>query len=286
MPTTRDVLLQSVFSFIVLFILARILGKRQVAQLNFFDYIVSITVGDIAASWSLDNIKGIHAISSLAIWAGLSLIVSLIQRKSYKGRIFLDGRPSVVIQHGNVLEENLKKSNLSIEEMMMMLRQKDIFKLSDVEYAILETNGTLSVMKKTELQPVTPKDAGIKVIPEYESRLLIIDGHVMEKSLQHSGYTREWLLGEIMKQGASDFKDVFIAQVDSNGNVYVDLYKDVLKEPPIKEKPLLAASLKKIQADLEMFTLQTKNRQAKETYGKAATHLKDLIAQISPFLKE
>ncbi|CAM3900204.1 DUF1657 domain-containing protein [Alicyclobacillus pomorum] len=89
-----------------------------------------------------------------------------------------------------------------------------------------------------------------------------------------------------MKQGASDFRDVFIAQVDSNGNVYVDLYKDVQKEPPIKEKPLLAASLQKIQADLEMFALQTENRQAKETYGEAATHLKSLIAQISPFLKE
>ena len=89
-----------------------------------------------------------------------------------------------------------------------------------------------------------------------------------------------------MKKATLDQIDVFIAQVDSNGNVYVDLYNDVLKEPPIKEKPLLAASLKKIQADLEMFTLQTKNRQAKETYCKAATHLKDLIAQISPLLKE
>lgn len=286
MPTTEEVLLQSFVSFIVLFILARVMGKRQVAQLNFFDYIIGITVGNIAASWSLDDVKGIHAVGSLLVWTILSVVVAWIQRKSYRGRIILDGRQVLLIQNGQVLDGNLKKANLDIEEMMMLLRQKDVFKLSDVEYAVLETNGSLSVMKKSELQPLTPKDAGVQVTSEREPRLVIIDGHVMEKSLQKSGFSKQWLLGEIMKQGASDFRDVFLAQIDSGGSVYVDLYRDSLQEPQIQEKPLLAASLKKLQYDMESFALQTNNVDAKQSYAKSADTLRKLLQELSPFLKE
>ncbi|MFB5189102.1 DUF421 domain-containing protein [Alicyclobacillus fastidiosus] len=284
--TTWEILIQSLVSFIVLFILARIMGKRQVAQLNFFDYIVGITIGNIAASWSLDEVKSIHAIASLLVWTIVPLIVAFVQRKSYRGRILLDGKQQTLVKNGQILERNLKKSNLNIEELMLLLRQKDIFKLSDVEFAVLETNGSLSAMKKTELQPVTPKDAGIQVIGEREPRLVIIDGHVMERALQQTGYSREWLLGEIMKQGASDVKDVFIAQIDSNGSVYVDLYHDSIQEPRIKEKPLLAASLKKLQADMMSFALETNNPHAKESYTQGADTLDKLLKDVTPFLKE
>ncbi|GMA61288.1 DUF421 domain-containing protein [Alicyclobacillus fastidiosus] len=284
--TIWEVLIQSLISFIVLFILARIMGKRQVAQLNFFDYIVGITIGNIAASWSLDEVKNVHAIASLLVWTIAPLIIAFIQRKSYRGRIILDGKQQILVQEGQVLEKNVKKANINIEELMQLLRQKDIFKLSDVEFAILETNGSLSAMKKSELQPVTPKDTGIQVINEREPRLVIIDGHVMERSLQQTGYSREWLLGEIMKQGASDVKDVFIAQIDSNGSVYVDLYHDSIREPQIKEKPLLAATLKKLQADMMSFALETNNPRAKESYTQGADVLEKLIKEVTPFLKE
>ncbi|QSO48277.1 DUF421 domain-containing protein [Alicyclobacillus mengziensis] len=286
MPTTPEVLYQSVIAFAFLFLLARLLGKRQVAQLNFFDYIAGITIGNIAASWSLDEIRNLHAIISLVIWTGLSLLLSFVQRKSRRARLLLDGRPTVLIRNGNVLEDNLRKANLDLEEMMLLLRQKSAFKVADVEYAILETNGTLNVMKKTELEPLTPKDAGIQVLPEREPRVLIVDGHVIQASLERSGYSREWLLGEIMKQGATDFKDVFLAQVDSNGSLYVDLYRDQQKEPQIKEKPLVAASLKKIQADLENFALETRNQQAKASYTRTSQQLKQLLEDLSPYLRD
>ncbi|MBX5436210.1 MAG: DUF421 domain-containing protein [Alicyclobacillaceae bacterium] len=286
MPNTWEVLYQSVIAFFVLLILARVMGKRQLSQLTFFDYIVGITVGNVAASWSLDDVKTRHALICLFIWTGLSLIVAWLQRKSYRARIWIDGRPTVLVEHGKVLEHNLKRVNLSVEEMMALLRQKDIFKLSDVEYAILETTGKISVMKKADTLPVTPKDAGIPVAEQHEPRMLIIDGNVMEKSLKDAGYSKAWLLGEIMKHGARDFSDVFLAQVDSNGRVYVDLYEDRRHQQPIREKPLLAATLKKIQADLELFALETNNEGAKRAFADMANKLQSLLEQVGPVLRE
>jgi len=286
MPTTLEVLYQSVLAFIVLLALARLMGKRQIAQLTFFDYIVGITIGSIAGSWSLDQTKNIHAVSSLLVWTGLSMIVAFIQRKSYRGRVLMDGRPTVIVQRGHVLEDNLRKTHLSIDEVMLLLRQKDVFKLTDIEYAILEANGSISVMKKSELMPVTPRDAGIPVVPEHEPRLVIIDGHLMGRSLAATGYTREWLLGELKKQGASDLKDVFVAQIDSTGKVYVDLYRDDIQGAEVKVKPLVAASLKKIQADLEVYALETKNQEAKQSYAKMASRLERIVRDLEPYLRD
>lgn len=285
-PITHEVIYQSIVAFFFLFLLARLLGKRQIAQLTFFDYIAGITIGNIAALWSLDEVKTRHAILSLVIWALLSIVLAYIQKKSYWSRVIMDGRPTVMIRNGEILEKSLSKEHLSVEELMLMLRQKDIFKVSDVEYAVFEHNGKLSVMKKSELQPITPKDAHIPVVEEHESRVLIIDGNVMDISLKQLGYTKEWLLGEIMRQGAQKFDDVFFAQIDSNGNLYVDLYHDSVKFPEIKMKPLLAASLKKMQTDLEKFALETQNADAKKSYMDMAHKLKSVLDEALPFLKE
>lgn len=175
---------------------------------------------------------------------------------------------------------------MSTEELLMLLRQKDVFKVSDAEYAVLENNGKLSVMKKTELQPLTPKDTSVTVVAEHEPRVLIIDGNVMEKSLAQLGYTQQWLLDEIMKYGVRSFKDVFFAQIDSNGTVYVDLYEDEAKIPQVKMKPLLAATVKKLQADMESYALETENQEAKKSYAEMADKLNELIEAIVPYLKE
>ncbi|MCL6443976.1 MAG: DUF421 domain-containing protein [Alicyclobacillus sp.] len=285
MPTTPEVLAQSLIAFVVLFILARVMGKRQVAQLTMFDYIVGITIGNIAAAWSLDDVRSIHAVCALLVWSILPLLLAIVQRKSYRARIWLDGRPSIVIHRGRVLDKNLRKARLDLEELLLLLRKKDIFKLSDVEYAVFEVDGSLTVMKKSEVQPVTPKDMGIPIEPEHESRVLIIDGKVMTRSLEDLGYTKEWLLGEVMKQGAQSFKDVFVAQIDSTGTLYVDLFDDQLIIPQVPARPLLAASLKKIQADLETFALQTDNPQAKRMFADSAEQLKSLLGRVGPFLK-
>ncbi|GGJ05454.1 hypothetical protein GCM10010885_13200 [Alicyclobacillus cellulosilyticus] len=283
--TWQEVLFQSLIAFFVLFVLARLLGKRQVAQLTMFDYIAGITIGNIAAAWSLDEVRSIHAVISLLVWTGLVLLLAWIQRKSYRARVVLDGRPTVVIEGGKVLEENLKKANLSIEELMLLLRRKDVFKLADVEYAVFETNGELSVLKKTSVQPLTPKDAGMLVMDEAQPRLVVIDGHVMNRSLEEAGYTKAWLLAELNKLGARDFSDVFMAQVDAQGNVYADLYQDAVHRPQVPERPLLLAHLKKMQADFELWALETVDKEAKALYERTARQLNDLVHKVEPLLR-
>ncbi|HEX6922692.1 MAG TPA: DUF421 domain-containing protein [Bacillales bacterium] len=287
MPEVVLILIRSILAFIVLLILSRIMGKQQLSQLTFFDYIVGITIGSIAASMSVDqNIKILNGFASLVVWGLFPVLLSILSMKSFRFHNLTSGKPTVMIKNGQIQEENLKKEKMSFGDLMSMLRNKQIYKLSDVELAVMEINGKLSVMKKSETQPITPKILGMQVEKESEPRILVLDGNLMNKSLNESGYSEEWLLGEVQKQGAEGFNDVFLAQVDSTGSVYVDLYQDQLKKPDVKQKPLVAATLKKVEADLEMFASQTKNEEAKAMYDEQAKKMQRLIGKLQPFLKE
>lgn len=286
MPELLLIFIRSVISFVVLLILARLMGKQQLSQLTFFDYVVGITIGSISAAMAVDqNIKILNGITGLVVWGGFPILLSLLSLKSIKFRKLTDGKPTVMIENGKVKEQNLKKEMMTFEELVQLLREKNVFKLSDVELAVMEINGKLSVMKKSESAPVTPKVLGLTIEEEHKPQIVILDGKLNEKSLNKTGYTREWLLGEAMKQGASDFSDVFIAQIDSNGKVYIDLYQDKLKKPEVKQKPLLKASLKKVHADLLTFAAQTNDREAKQMYAQEARKVEDLIVSMSPYLK-
>lgn len=287
MPEIVLILVRSMISFILLLALARLMGKKQLSQLTFFDYVIGITIGSIAASMSVDqNIKILNGLGALVVWGSFSVLMALASLKSYTFRRVADGTPAVVIKNGKIQEKNMKKLRMPIDQVMPLLRQKSVFKLSDVELAVMEENGQLSVMKKTDTDPVTPKVLGMTVEKEQEPQIVVVDGKLIEKSLKNTGYTKEWLLGEVEKQGGEDFKDVFLAQIDSKGNVYIDLYNDQMKKPESKPRPLLAASLKKVQADLEGFALETEDEEAKSTYQQQSQTLQQMIDQLQPYLKE
>lgn len=287
MPEIVLILIRSVVSFIVLLILSRVMGKQQLSQLTFFDYIVGITIGSIAASMSVDqNIKILNGFAALVIWGLFPVLLSYISMKSFRFHQLTSGKPTVMIKNGQLQEHNLKRQKMSFGELMALLRKNQIYKLSDVELAVMEINGNLSVMKKSEAQPITPKILGIQLEEEHAPRILVLDGNLMEKSVNESGYSKEWLLGEVQKQGAEGFNDVFLAQIDSKGNVYVDLYQDQLQKPPVKQKPLVAATLKKAAADLETFASQTDDKEAKQLYEEQAKKMQRLIGDLQPYLKE
>ncbi len=219
------ILIRSIGAFLLLLLMARIMGKKQISQLTFFDYCVGITIGSIAATMSVDqNIKIVNGLLSLFIWGLFPIILAYIGMKSRIFSNITDGKATILIENGEVLEKNMRKNVLTINELILLLREKGVFKISDVEMAVLETNGQLSVMLKTDQQPVTPTTLAIHQEPEHGPSILIMDGKVLNKSLQKLGYSREWLAAEIQKQGAKDFKDVFMAQMDSKKNLYVDLY--------------------------------------------------------------
>lgn len=286
MPEYMLTIVRSFISFAFLMVMTRIMGKKQLSQLTFFDYCVGITIGSIAAAMAIDqNIKISNGIVGLIILGIFSVFLSYGGLKSIKFRHLTDGTPSIVIEQGKILEKNLKKSKMSTDELMLFLREKGIFKVSDVEMAVVETNGQLSVMKKSDQQPLTPHQLGLAVKEEHGPAIVITDGQLLRKSLSALGYSTKWLLNEIIKQGATGYNDVFLAQIDSSGNVYVDLYNDQIEQQKGREGQLLAASLKKAQADLEKYSLQVQDPKMKMLYEQQANILKGSLALLTPYLK-
>jgi uncharacterized membrane protein YcaP (DUF421 family) len=289
-PTLSDmelILLRGLIGFVFLLILARLLGKRQVKQITYFDYIVGITIGSLAAELTFSpDVRMSNFIVGMLIWSLIPMALSKLELVSYHFRKLSEGQPTLLIKNGHILEENLKKERLSVDELMIHLRQKNAFKISDIDTALMETNGIVNVLMKSELQPVTPKTAGITIEHEHMPHLLIIDGNVIKQELHANGYSEERLLGEIRKQGGESFSDVFVAQVDSMGTVYVDLYNEAKKLPEMKHKLITAANIKKLQADLQSFALKTKNTAAKTMYQQHVKTLDDLFDEISVYLKE
>lgn len=240
------VAIQALVAFIVLFIITRISGKRQLSQLTFFEYIVGITVGDIASFVSTDvNVNLVHGYTSLFIWAGIPLVFEFLTLKSKRLRDLTEGMRTVVIKDGKILENNLKKVRYTADELLEQLRLKNAFDVSDVEFAALETNGQLSVMLKKEARPVTVKDMRLILPEEKEPQTVIIDGNILFEPLANFGLNKHWLMTELDKLGVS-LDNVFLAQVDSFGQLYVDLYDDKIHPPEAKEKQLLLATLKKM----------------------------------------
>jgi uncharacterized membrane protein YcaP (DUF421 family) len=287
MPDYIEVALRAIFSFIVLFTLARILGKKQISHLTFFDYVVGIVIGDMASTMAIDTeMKITNGLIGLVVYTLFSIILAYGAIKSFKFRDLVESSPSILVKNGNILEKNLFKHKMTYDDLMNGLREKDAFKLDEVEMAILETNGQISVLKKPEYQSLTPSDIGLSMEEDHAPSLIIIDGTLLLKRLNYLNYSEDWLLSEIKKQGANKIEDVFLAQINSDGSVYVDLFQDEKKNLQEKRKPDIAAKLRRVQADIESIASQTKDKNAQKMYFNQSKELENMINKINPYLKE
>nr|WP_263326210.1 DUF421 domain-containing protein [Neobacillus sp. Marseille-Q6967] len=284
MPSWADLFIRSFSFLILLFLITKLLGKKQISELSFFEYISGITIGSIAgeaiAGLEKNMFQGMVAI---AIFGLTTLLVDIIALKSKSFRDFVEGRGTVLIKDGKVLEDNLKKEKYTIDELSALLRQKNIFKIADVEFAVLEPEGDLSALLKKENRPITPKDLQMKVVNEKEPQTVIMDGKILDESLRSAGKSRSWLNTELTKLNAT-LDNVFIGQVDSYGELTVDLYDDKIQVPSPSQRPLLLATLKKTQADLEIFSLGTDCEKSKQMYKKNAKTLQETIDKLTPYL--
>jgi uncharacterized membrane protein YcaP (DUF421 family) len=286
LPSWLDIFIRSFAVLVILFFLAKLLGKKQVSQLTLFEYVVGITFGSIAAELSTGLERNFMlGLLSLLIWTIVPFGITLFSLKNKKFRDFIEGKPTVVIKDGKIQEDNLTKEKYSVDDLMELLRQKNAFNIADVEFAILEASGDLNVMLKKEKQPLTPKDIQLKVPQEKEPHTVILEGKILDESLGFTGYNRAWLLTELEKLNVA-LPNVFIGQVDPYGKLSVDIYDDKIKLPQSQEKPLLLATLRKCQADLELFSLATESNPAKQMYTRNAARLHKLIEKAKPFLKE
>lgn len=229
MPDVVLILIRSVVAFLTLLVMTRFMGKKQISQMTMFDYVVGITIGSIAAAMSVDqNVTMLDGIVSTLIWGFFTIMLGTLSLKSYRLRKLMEGEPVILVQRGKVLEDNLRKARMDATELLENLRENRVFDLAEVEFAVLEKNGQLSVMKKTDLEPVTPRDLQLDIRLKREPRIVIMDGNVMHRTLTSLGYNEKWLLAKIREAGAKRFSDVFLAQIDQDGQVYVDLFQDGL----------------------------------------------------------
>lgn len=228
--------LRTIFIYAFVLLMMRLMGKREIGKLSIFDLIVSFMIADLSAI-VLDDVKRplMEAIVPIIALVLLQIGVSFLLLKSRKARNIIDGEPSILVKDGKILDSVMTKARYNLDDLLMQLREKDIPDVSDVEIAILEPSGKLSVFPKAEKLPLMKGDVEkiVSRIRPYRMPVpVIIEGKVQEKELQETGYNHIWLKQELRKKGVKDFKDVFYASVDQYGNIYVDVKDN--KQPPNK----------------------------------------------------
>ncbi|MEH7441152.1 DUF421 domain-containing protein [Bacillus sp. JJ1122] len=224
METILTTMLRTLLGFSVLFFLTRILGKKQLSQMTFFTYITGIALGNIAGDMVVHrDIKLIDGVTGLTLWAFLTLTIEYIALKSAKARILLDGEPTIIIKQGKIIEKAMKSNKLNMDDLTMLLRIKNIFSITEVDYAILEPNGQISVLKKVEFENVINKDAAIPITPrKYLPSELVVDGKIVLKNLKELSLSEDWLLNELRKKGIHTLTDTFYAELQSDGTIFAE----------------------------------------------------------------
>lgn len=229
---------RTVLMYITVFVVMRIMGKREVGKLSIFDLVISIMIADIAV-FALEDVnkplyEGIVPMATLVL---IQIGMAMLSLRYRKLRVWLDGKPSVIIHNGKINREEMRKQRYNLDDLLMQLRSKKVDSVADVEFAVLETSGQLSVFPKDKSGKTgnsgnsgnsggrkNKENASIASKIKYEELPLplIMDGKVNEENLQKIGKTRFWLKNQIQSKGLSDFKQVFFCSMDHNGKLYIN----------------------------------------------------------------
>ena len=218
-----NISMRSTLIVVVLLILTRLLGKKQMSQLTYFNYITGVTMGSVAGDFISEvNMPVVDALASLIAICILTELNSFIALKSTSYRKVMDGDDIILIKKGKIIKPALKSCRMSVNILLMLLRQSNTFSVEEVEYAILETNGSLSVMKRQQAQPIIKSDLDIKAEKiKNLPREVISEGKIMKANLKELNKDEEWLKNELRKNNIESVKDVFYAEVRSDGTLYI-----------------------------------------------------------------
>ncbi len=219
----------SLGSILVLFILTKIMGNREISQLNMFDYIVGITIGSIAAEMatSLEN-NFWEPVVAMIVYGLVATGISYVTCKSIKFRRLVSGRGKILLDNGKLYRKNFIKAKLDINEFLMQARINGYFNIADIQTAILESNGKISFLPVSSKRPVNPEDLNLNPPCDNVVINVILDGVVLKENLEQTGKDIKWLEKELEKQNISNLKDIFLATYDNNQNlsVYVKWQKE------------------------------------------------------------
>lgn len=210
------IFIKSIGSILALFFLTKIMGRKQLSQLNLYDYVVGITIGSVAADISVDlESHFMYGIIVMVVYTLVSVLISHFTAKSIKLRRFVIGSPIIVIEDGKIIEDNVEKAKLDISDLLQEARTNGYFDISEIEFAIMEANGKVSFMPKSKYAPLTPSDAKVKVDYKGLCANLVIDGNIMSNNLKVIKKDDKWLLTRLKKEGYNHVEDLLLVTCDS-----------------------------------------------------------------------
>ena len=205
------VLLTALLSVAALFLITKIMGHKQVAQLDFFDYVSGITIGSIGAELATELESPYRPLIALAVYGVVSALLGLIARKAPKVRKYINGSPSILMDGGTIYRRNLTKAKLDLSEFMLLCREQGYFDLDEIQLAVFEHNGKISILPKAANRPATPEDLKITAKATHIGVEVIMDGRVMGENLSRVGRDENWLAKQLKLQGHKDAKKIFLA---------------------------------------------------------------------------
>ena len=204
------VILTSLLSVAALFIITKIMGHKQVAQLDFFDYISGITIGSIGAELATELEEPYPPLIALAVYGLASIVLNFLTQRISKTRKYINGAPTFLMNNGRLYRKNLKQAKLDLSEFMLLCREQGYFDLDEIQTAIFEHNGKLSILPKAENRPITPKDLKIMTKPDFIGVEVIMDGCIMGENLSRMGRDENWLIKQLKAQGYKEAKEIFL----------------------------------------------------------------------------
>ncbi|MBS3873297.1 MAG: DUF421 domain-containing protein [Firmicutes bacterium] len=224
--TLLGVVLRTGLSFMLLFLMVRLVGKQQLSQMTFFDFISGITIGSLAAISATDLEAAWKAWLAIVIWTAFTILAAKIALYNRQWRKLIDGEPTILIHKGKILENNLGKVRYTMDDLRTQLRVKGAFSLGDVEYAILETTGEISVMKNPQQEPPVRQD--FLFVGQYTGleTELIVDSEIVYENLKSLQKDEKWLRDMLAAFGVQYVSEVAYCSVDERGKFYVDRYDD------------------------------------------------------------
>lgn len=213
------VILTALLSAVVLFLIAKIMGHKQISHLDMFDYVTAITIGSIAAELATELEEPWRPLIATIVYGLVSVGLSFITSKSPRSRKFINGTPTIVMDKGKLYRDNMKKAKLDLTEFMVLCRQLGYFNLNDIETAIFEYNGKLSILPVSNKRPANPADMNLTPPKEYISTEVIMEGRILYENLKRKGLDETWLKRQLDAQGYNNAKEIFLGVCDENNTL-------------------------------------------------------------------
>lgn len=213
---------RSLFSLLTLFLITRLIGRKQVSELSLFDYVIGISIGNFTAEMTM-NLEGqyLNGVVAIIVFGLSAYLVSKITLKSITLRRLIIGVPTIIIQNGKLIEKNIKATKLDINDVLEQCRTNGYFDLNEIEYAIMEANGQISIMPAAEYKPLTPKDMKMKMPKAGLCANIVIDGHIMKNNVENMHKTVPWVEKELKVKGYKDISKILLATLDIEDKITI-----------------------------------------------------------------